>query len=182
MLTQKQNEIIDQIKQEFESHNELINSRSQTSSILNLGSIISDIQERDDLIEEQMAINIANYKVIETKVREEVHVLNRELEVLGFYAVLESRYHARGDVSQWTLAISKKCAELNAEKRFMHIYLNIGRDYLKFKGKRIDDIYQILTNYRWSYSNYSSEDLMSLMKNETVREHLANYWERFNKK
>lgn len=182
MLTQKQNEIIDQIKQEFESHNELINSRKQTSSILNLESIISDIEERDNLIEEMMVINLSNYGAIQVKVEEEIEVLNRELKVLGFEAELIFKQNPKGSIRHWNVYLSKINAQKSAEESFMSIEVNIEVSDIYFKGKPIDDIVKILPKYNWKYSKYTSEDVISLMKNETIREHLANYWERFNKK
>lgn len=182
MLTQKQNEIIDQIKQEFESHNELINSRSQTSSILNLESIISDIEERDNLIEEMMVINLSNYGAIQVKVEEEIEVLNRELKVLGFESELIFKQNPTGSIRHWNVYLSKINPQKNAEESFMSIEVNIEASDIYFKGKPIDGIVKILPKYNWKYSRYTSEDVISLMKNETIREHLANYWERFNKK
>ena len=107
MLTEKQNQIIDEIKQEFESHNELINSRKQTSSLLNLESIISDIEERDNLIEEMMVINLSNYGAIQVKVEEEIEVLNRELKVLGFEAELIFKQDPKGSIRHWNVYLSK---------------------------------------------------------------------------
>jgi hypothetical protein len=181
MLTQKQNQIIDEIKQEFESHNELINSRKQTSSLLNLESIISDIQERDNLIEEMMVINLSNYGAIRVKVEEEIELLNRELKVLGFEAELFFKQNPKGSIRHWNVYLSKINAQKNAEESFMSMEVNIEVSDLYFKGKPVDDIVKILPKYKWGYGMYTSEDVISLMKSETIREHLAKYWERFNK-
>ena len=181
MLTQKQNQIIDEIKQEFESHNELINSRKQTSCLLNLESIISDIEERDNLIEEMMVINLSNYGAIRVKVEEEIEVLNRELKVLGFEAELIFKQDPKGSIRHWNVYLSKINAQKNAEKWFMSMEVNIRVSDPYFKGKPVDGIVKVLPNYKWRYSRYTSEDVISLMKNETIREHLAHYWEKFNK-
>ena len=177
MLTQKQNQIIDEIKQEFESHNELINSRKQTSSLLNLESIISDIEERDNLIEEMMVINLSNYGAIRVKVEEEIEVLNRELKVLGFEAKLIFKQNPKGSIRHWNVELYK----ISTGKEFMSMEVNIRVSDLYFKGKPVDGIVKILPKYKWGYSRYTSEDVISLMKNETIREHLAHHWERLNK-
>jgi len=52
MLTEKQNQIIDQIKQEFENHNQVIDLRKNQKSRFNFESIISEIQRREDFISE----------------------------------------------------------------------------------------------------------------------------------
>ena len=183
MLTPKQNEIIEQIKQEFESHNELINSRKKSSSLLNLQTIISDIQERDEFIEEQHAINLANYKVVEQQFLEEVKVLNRELEVIGFRGEPYVNIHPNGSSHVWNVNLSKINSELNEHKNFMTLYVEVKRNhYIYFKEKRIDNLWQILPQYEWRYSNYRGSDFVALLKNDYVRDHLAHYWEKFNKK
>lgn len=180
MLTQKQIEIIEQIKQEFESHNQAIDLRKKSSSLLNLQTIISDIQERDDYIEQQHVINLANYKVVEQQVREEVKALNNELEVIGFHAELHPQFDPKGSINLWDVRLSR----INVESRehFMSLYVVIKTNYyVYFKEKRIDNICQILPQYKWRYCNYSCDNFVALFKNDRVRDHLAHYWEKFNK-
>ena len=182
MLTLKQTEIIEQIKQEFESHNQVIDLRKQSSSLLNLNTIISDIQERDDFIEEQMAINLANYKVIKEKVEEEVAVLNRELEVLGFCADLTTSVNPRGRVSHWNVHLSKINTDSKECINFMTIGILITRDdHVQFNKKQIDNLSAISTLYTWYYGSYRATNVISLLKNDYVRDHLSYYWEKFNK-
>jgi hypothetical protein len=183
MLTPKQNEIIEQIKQEFESHNDSINSRKKSSSLLNLETIISDIQERENLIEEQFAINLANYRAVYEKVQEEIEVLNRELKVLGFYAcLLRNRYDSKGEVDKWGIDLITINPQNDGQKRFMSMYVQLKRNHVYFRGKRIDNLHEILPQYTWHYSNYRADNVISLMKNDYLKEHLGYYWERFNKK
>lgn len=183
MLTEKQNEIIEQIKQEFESHNQSIDLRKKSSSLLNLQTIISDIQERDDFIEEQHAINLANYKVVEQQVLEEVKVLNDELKVLGFHAELDVHVDRKGSTHNWGVRLSKINAESGEHKNFMALYIEIKRNhYIYFKEKRIDHLWQILPQYEWRYSNYRASNFVALLKNDYVRDHLSHYWEKFNNK
>ena len=180
MLTLKQNEIIEQIKQEFESHNELINSRKQSSSLLNLNTIISDIQERDDFIEEQMSINLANYRVVKEKVEEEIAVLNRELKVLGFCADLKMSLNPRGNICHWNVNLNR--IESNEYKNFMTLVISITtNDHVYFNEKRIDKLCLVSTQYTWFYGGYRATNVISLLKNDYVRDHLSNYWEKFNK-
>ena len=182
MLTPKQTEVIEQIKQEFESHNELINSRKQSSSLLNLQTIISDIQERDDFIEETMVTNLANYRVIKEKVQEEIVVLNRELEVIGFCADISLNANPRGRISHWNVYLSKINAESKECINFMTIGINIIRDdHAYFNEKQIDNLSIISTQYTWFYNHYSATNVISLLKNDYVRDHLSYYWEKFNK-
>lgn len=181
MLTTKQNEIIEQIKQEFESHNQVIDLRKQSSSLLNLNTIISDIQERDDFIEEQMSINLANYKVIKEKVEEEIVVLNRELEVLGFCADLKMTVNPRGNVCHWNVNLNT--IESNEYKNFMNLVIAITtNEDVYFNGKRIHKLCLVSSDYTWRYDHYSTTDVISLLKNDYVRDHLSYYWEKFNKK
>lgn len=183
MLTEKQNEIIEQIKQEFESHNRSIDLRKKSSSLLNLQTIISDIQERDDLIEEQYAMNLANYKVVEQQVLEEVKVLNDELKVLGFHAEFYPHFDPKGGTTIWDVRLSKINAESKEHKNFMVLYIEIKRNhYTYFKEKRIDNLCQILPQYDWRYSNYRASNFVALLKNDYVRDHLSHYWEKFNNK
>lgn len=183
MLTEKQNEIIEQIKQEFESHNRSIDLRKKSSSLLNLQTIISDIQERDDFIEEQYAINLANYKVIEQQVREEVKVLNDELKVLGFYGTLYPHVDQKGSIHSWDVRLSKINSESKEQINFMALHIQIKRNhYTYFKEKRIDNLWQILPQYEWRYSNYRGSNFVALLKNDYVRDHLSYYWEKFNNK
>ena len=181
MLTEKQNEIIEQIKQEFESHNRSVDLRKKSSSFLNLQTIISDIQERDDYIEEQYAINLANYKVVEQQVQEEIKVLNDELKVLGFYAELHTHFDPKGGSCSWDVRLSKINAESSQHKNFMALHIEIKRtQYVFFKEKRIDNLCQILAQYDWRYSNYRASNFVALLKNDYVRDHLSYYWEKFN--
>lgn len=183
MLTQKQNEIIEQIKQEFESHNQIIDLRKKSSSLLNLQTIISDIQERDNLIEEQYAINLANYRVVEQQVLEEVKVLNDELKVLGFHAELHVRVDCKGSTHNWDVRLSKINAESRERIDFMVLHLEIKRNhYVYFKEKRIDNLWQILPEYKWRYSSYTASNVIALLKNDYVKDHLGYYWEKFNVK
>jgi hypothetical protein len=181
MLTLKQNEIIEQIKQEFENHNQVIDLRKQSSSLLDLQTIISDIQERDDFIEETMVTNLANYKVIKEKVEEEIVVLNRELEVLGFCAYLNLSVNPRGRVSHWNVHLNR--IESNECKNFMTIGIQITRDdHAYFNKKQIDNLSIISTQHTWYYNHHSATNVISLLKNDYVRDHLSYYWEKFNKK
>ena len=181
MLTLKQNEIIEQIKQEFESHNQVIDLRKQSSSLLNLQNIISDIQERDDFIEETMVTNLANYKVIKEKVEEEIVVLNRELEVLGFCAELNLSVNPRGRVSHWNVHLNR--IESNECKNFMNLVIAITlNDHVYFNEKQIDNLCLVSSDYVWRYNHYSATNVISLLKNDYVRDHLSYYWEKFNKK
>lgn len=183
MLTQKQNEIIEQIKQEFESHNQVIDLRKQSSSLLNLQTIISDIQERDDFIEEQMTTNLANYRVIKEKVEEEIAVLNRELKVLGFCADLRMTVNPRGNVCHWNVHLNRIDAESNEYKNFMTLVIAITtNDHVYFNEKLIDKLCLVSSEYTWRYNHYSATNVISLLKNDYLRDHLSYYWEKFNKK
>jgi hypothetical protein len=71
--------------------------------------------------------------------------------------------------------------KISTGKEFMSMEVNIRVSDLYFKGKPVDGIVKILPKYKWGYSRYTSEDVISLMKNETIREHLAHHWERLNK-
>jgi hypothetical protein len=183
MLTTKQNEIIEQIKQEFESHNQVIDLRKQSSSLLNLQTIISDIQERDDFIEETMVTNLANYRVIKEKVQEEIVVLNRELEVIGFCADISPNANPRGRVSHWNVRLNRIDSESKECINFMTLVISITiNDHIYFNEKRIDDLCLVSSDYTWRYNHYSATNVISLLKNDYVRDHLSYYWEKFNKK
>lgn len=183
MLTTKQNEIIEQIKQEFESHNQVIDLRKQSSSLLNLQTIISDIQERDDFIEEAMVANLANYRVIKEKVQEEIVVLNRELEVIGFCADISPNANPRGRIVHWNVHLSKINTESKECINFMTLVIQITiNDHVYFNEKRIDDLCLVSSDYTWRYNHYSNTNVISLLKNDYLRDHLSYYWEKFNKK
>lgn len=181
MLTEKQNQIIEQIKQEFENHNQSIDLRKKSSSLLNLQTIISDVQERDDYIEEQYAINLANYKVVEQKVQEEIKVLNDELKVLGFHAELYTHIDHKGSYHSWDVRLSKINGTRREHEYFMvlHVEIKINSN-IYFKEKRISNLWQILPQYEWRYSNYRASNFVALLKNDYVRDHLSYYWEKFN--
>ena len=176
MLTEKQNQIIEQIKQEFENHNQVIDLRKNQKSRFNFESIISEIQRREDFISELKQINIAEYNVIEANVREEIEVLNSELEILGFVAELEPKHSATGGIDKWMIHIGKIGAEKIHDKRIAWIEVYINRTEILFVGKKIEGYYRVNTNYTFSFNGYIGS-FSALFKNERVRERLAFLWE-----
>lgn len=176
MLTEKQNQIIDQIKQEFEKHNQVIDLRKNKTSLFNFEGIISEIQRREDFISELQKINIAEYNVIEANVREEIEVLNSELKTLGFVAELEPKYSATGGIDKWMIHIGKIGAETIHDKRIAWIEVHINRTEILFVGKKIEGYYRVNTNYTFSF-NGCIGSFPSIFKNERVRERLAFLWE-----
>ncbi len=176
MLTEKQNQIIDQIKQEFENHNQVIDLRKNQKSRFNFESIISEIQRREDFISELKQINIAEYKVIEANVREEIEVLNSELKTLGFVAELESKHSATGEIKKWMIHIGKIGAETIHDKRIEWIEVYISTTEILFVGKKIEGYYRVNPNYSFCFNGYWGS-FESLFKKERVRERLAFLWE-----
>lgn len=181
MLTEKQHEIIEQIKQEFESHNQVIDLRKKDSSLFNFEGIISHVQERDDFIAEQYASNIANYRAVELSVLDEIDILNKELKLLGFVAYLREEYNKHGNIWNWQVYLSKINASSNQDRNLMTLGVHIDYEELFFKDKRISGHHRIFPTYKYGYSNYAAKDMVSLFKIDKVREHLTRYWERYNK-
>jgi hypothetical protein len=178
MLTTKQNEIIEQIKQEFESHNQVIDLRKQRTSLFNFESIISDIQEKEDFLAEQAKINIASYATIEYQVYQELKLLNNELKVLGLVASLYANVSEKGSCFDWSVFLSKINAKTNHDKNLMSINVIIEREKLSHKAKIIEGFWNVIPKYQWRYSSYISKDIVTLMKNEYIREHLTSVWQR----
>lgn len=183
MLTEKQNEIIEQIKQEFEAHNHAIDLRKKSKSIFGFESIISESQEKEDLIKETEHMNVVNYNVIREKVLADIELLNEELELLGFWAHVgsDNEISPSGRVRTWYFRISKLNAQSNQERNLMSFNIFIDCKKLTLRKKEIPGILQILPTFRYRYCGNFADDLPELFKNDTVKDSLLEYYERFIK-
>lgn len=183
MLTEKQNEIIEQIKQEFEAHNHAIDLRKKSKSIFGFESIISESQEKEDLIKETEHLNVVNYHVIRDKVLTDIGLLNEELETIGFWAHFapENRIDPTGRTRIWYFRISKVNAESNQERNLMSFMIYIDTKELTCRDKVVNGMSQILPTFRYGYSSHFSEVLPKLFKNNRVKDDLLEYYERYIK-